>query len=68
MSDKECKETFGRQDTQEEGDDTVSAVNQNYVYQAFGKRGTEKAEPVVSKDRLEKIKEAVGKYLSDDRK
>lgn len=53
-------------DTQaKEGDDTMSAVTQNYVYQVCGKKDGAKKEPTVSKDRLEKIKAELGKYLSD---
>ena len=48
-----------------EGDDTMSAVAQNYVYQVCGKKETTKKEPVVSKDRLARIKASVDKYLPE---
>lgn len=48
-----------------EGDDTMSAVAQNYVYQVCGKKETTKKEPIVSKDRLARIKASVDKYLPE---
>lgn len=48
-----------------EGDDTMSAVAQNFVYQVYGKKDTQKKEPTVSKEKLEAIKAELGKYLSN---
>lgn len=43
----------------------MSAVTQNYIYQVCGKKETDRKEPAVTKDRLERIKASVGKYLTD---
>ena len=45
----------------------MSAVSQNYSYRVRGKKSTGKAEPVVTADRLAKIKQSVGKYLDGKR-
>lgn len=51
----------------QKGDGTMSAVSQNYSYRVRGKKSTGKAEPVVTADRLAKIKQSVGKYLDGKR-
>ena len=58
-----CQVNCNKADKIDEGDDTMSATTQNYVYQVYGKKNSEKKEPVVSQDRLAKIKQTVGKYL-----
>lgn len=50
-----------------EGDDTMSAVTQNFVYQVCGKKDSQKKEPTVSQNRLAEIKKTVGKYLSENK-
>ena len=50
-------------DFKKEGDDTMSAVTQNAAYLVYGKKDTPNQEPVVTQERLAKIKETVGKYL-----
>lgn len=49
----------------EKGDDTMSAVAQNFAYRVCGKKDSKKKEPTVTKDRLENIKASVGKYLTE---
>lgn len=48
----------------EEGEGTMSAATQNYVYN-YGKKQNEKKEHVISRERLKAIRESVGKYLSE---
>lgn len=59
------KEAIPIQSDNGKGDDTMSSVTQNYVYQIGSKKDSDRKEPTVSKDRLEAIKRSVGKYLTD---
>lgn len=43
----------------------MSAVAQNFSYQVYGKKESVKEEPEVTKERLERIKVSVDKYLTD---
>ena len=47
------------------GDDTMSAVAKNFVYEMRVKKDNNKPEPVVDKKRIEEFKKAVAKYLND---
>lgn len=48
----------------EEGEGTMSAATQNYVYN-YGKKQHDKKEHVISSERLKAIRESVGKYLPE---
>ena len=48
-----------------EGDDTMSAVAKNFVYEMHVKKTVCKPVPVVDKKRLEEFKKAVSQYLSE---
>ncbi len=61
-----CKYNHSQDDIENlKGDDTMSAVARNFVYEMHVKKGTNKQEPVVDKKRLEEFKKAVSKYLGD---
>lgn len=49
------------------GDDTMSAVAQNYVYTVNGRKDPSKAEPTISKEKLENLKNMFDKYLTKDK-
>lgn len=51
----------------QKGDDTMSAVAKNFVYEVRVKKGDSKPEPVVDKKRIEEFKKAVSKYLGENK-
>ena len=50
-------------ESNKKGDDTMSAITQNFSYKVNGKKDATKPEPTISKERFEAIKSSVGKYL-----
>lgn len=47
----------------EEGNDSMTATPESYVYQVFGKKESTQKEPTVSQERLNNIKESISKFL-----